>query len=41
VTIAADTALDLSSRYGARLLAWADGPASWRDGEKRGDLYGW
>ena len=41
VTIDADTELTLSSRYGARVLAWADGPARWRDGTARGDLYGW
>ncbi len=41
VTVTADTALDLASRYGARLLAWADGPARWDDGVERGDLYGW
>jgi hypothetical protein len=41
VTIDADTELTLSSRYGARVLAWADGPARWLDGTARGDLYGW
>jgi hypothetical protein len=41
VTIDADTEMTLSSRYGARLLAWADGPVRWVDGASRGDLYGW
>jgi hypothetical protein len=41
VTIDAETELTLSSRYGARLLAWADGPVRWLDGAERGDLYGW
>ncbi|HWB48476.1 MAG TPA: hypothetical protein VG651_05160 [Stellaceae bacterium] len=41
VTIDPDTELDLASRYGARLLAWADAPARWTDGSERGDLYGW
>jgi len=41
VVIDADTELTLSSRYGARLLAWADGPARWLDGAERGDLYGY
>jgi hypothetical protein len=41
VTIDAETELTLSTRYGARLLAWADGPVRWLDGAARGDLYGW
>jgi hypothetical protein len=41
VTIDAETELALSSRYGACLLAWADGPVRWLDGVERGDLYGW
>jgi len=41
VTIDAETELTLSSRYGARVLAWADGPVRWLDGASRGDLYGW
>jgi quercetin dioxygenase-like cupin family protein len=41
VTIDADTGVRLTSRYGARFLAWADGPAGWHDGVERGDLYGW
>jgi len=40
VVIDAETELTLSSRYGARLLVWADGPARWLDGVARGDLYG-
>jgi hypothetical protein len=38
--IDAETALTLSSRYGARLLVWADGPVRWLDGAARDDLYG-
>jgi hypothetical protein len=41
VVIDAETELTLSSRYGARLLAWADGPVRWLDGVERGDLYGY
>lgn len=41
VTIDAETEMTLSSRYGARVLAWADGPVRWLDGTPRGDLYGW
>jgi hypothetical protein len=41
VTVDADTEMTLASRYGARVLAWADGPVRWLDGAKRGDLYGW
>jgi hypothetical protein len=41
VTIEAETELSLSSRYGARLLVWADGPVRWLDGIRRSDLYGY
>ena len=41
VTIDAETEMTLSSRYGARVLAWADGPVRWLDGVSRGDLYGY
>jgi hypothetical protein len=41
VTIDAETELTLTSRYGARLLAWADGPVRWLDDADRTDLYGW
>lgn len=41
VTIAPETELTLTSRYGARVLVWADGPMRWLDGAPRGDLYGW
>ncbi len=34
------TELAISSEYGARLLAWAEGPVEWRDGAARPDLYG-
>ena len=40
VVIDAETELTLSSRYGARLLVWADGPVRWVDGVARSDLYG-
>jgi hypothetical protein len=40
VVIDAETELTLSSRYGARLLVWADGPVRWLDGAARDDLYG-
>jgi hypothetical protein len=40
VVIDADTELTLATSYGARLLAWADGPVHWLDGVKRADLYG-
>ncbi|HEX3883839.1 MAG TPA: hypothetical protein VHW66_14365 [Stellaceae bacterium] len=40
VVIEAETELTLSTRYGARLLAWADAPVRWLDGRDRGDLYG-
>lgn len=40
VVIEADAELEIESRYGARVLAWSDGPAQWLDGEARGDLYG-
>jgi hypothetical protein len=35
-----DSEVMLSSRYGALLLAWAEGPIRWSDGEPRPDLYG-
>lgn len=41
VTIDPETEMTLTSRYGARLLAWADGPVRWLDGASRSDLYGW
>lgn len=41
VTINGGTEIVLTTRYGARLLAWADGPAAWNDSVERGDLYGW
>jgi hypothetical protein len=41
VVIDEDAELTLSSRYGARLLAWADGPVCWLDGVARDDLYGY
>lgn len=41
VTIDPETEMTLTSRYGARVLAWADGPVRWLDGAAAGDLYGW
>jgi hypothetical protein len=40
VTIAPDTEVAMSSRYGALLLTWAEGRIHWSDGRKRPDLYG-
>lgn len=41
VTIDAEMEMTLSSHYGARVLAWADGPVRWLDDVPRGDLYGY
>jgi hypothetical protein len=41
ITMDAETEMTITSRYGARVLAWADGPVRWLDGAARGDLYGW
>lgn len=35
-----DTQVEFSSRYGASLLLWADGPALWEDGPASPELYG-
>lgn len=40
VVLEAETELSIESRYGCRLLAWADGPVRWLDGAARPDLYG-
>lgn len=40
VVVEPATELDIVSTYGARLLAWAEGPASWTDGISRPDCYG-
>ena len=40
VVIEPDAEVDIASTYGARLLAWAEGPAPWADGRKRPDCYG-
>jgi hypothetical protein len=40
VCIDPDSEVMLSSRYGALLLAWAEGPIQWSDGKPRPDLYG-
>ncbi len=34
------TEADIASDYGARLIAWADGPVAWLDGSARADPYG-
>ncbi len=40
VVIEPDAEVDIASTYGARLLAWAEGPAPWADGRARPDCYG-
>ena len=35
------TELSIATDYGARLLAWAEGPVEWLDGVARPDLYGY
>ena len=35
-----ETLVEFSSRYGASLLLWADGPALWADGPASPELYG-
>jgi hypothetical protein len=40
VVLEAETELSIESRFGCRLLAWADGPVEWLDGAARRDLYG-
>jgi anti-sigma factor ChrR (cupin superfamily) len=40
VCLEPETEVVLSSRYGALLLAWAEGPVEWSDGRPRPDLYG-
>lgn len=40
VVIEPDAEIDIATTYGARLLAWAEGPAAWADGGKRPDCYG-
>ncbi|MFT5394713.1 MAG: hypothetical protein ACI8PT_004925, partial [Gammaproteobacteria bacterium] len=39
VSIEPGQALDISSRYGCRLMAWSDGPVVWED-HHGPDLYG-
>ena len=34
------TEVTIESRFGCRLLAWADGPISWSEGEVMPDIYG-
>jgi anti-sigma factor ChrR (cupin superfamily) len=40
VIIEPESEVVMSSRYGALLLAWAEGRAEWSDGIERPDLYG-
>jgi len=40
VVIEPDAEIDMATNYGARLLAWAEGPAPWSDGRARPDCYG-
>lgn len=40
VVIEPDTLAEISTTYGARLLAWAEGPVVWADGPGLSDLYG-
>ena len=40
VVIEPDTQAEIRSDYGARLLAWAEGPVEWADGRGLSDLYG-
>lgn len=40
VVLEPDTQTELSTSYGARLLAWAEGPVAWADGPALSDLYG-
>lgn len=40
VVIEPGTEVTIHSRYGALLLAWAEGPIAWSDGVARPDLYG-
>jgi hypothetical protein len=40
VIIEPDTEVEISTFYGARLLAWSDGPIQWNDTARRSDLYG-
>ena len=39
VVLEPGTDVEVSTRYGARLLAWAEGPARWLDGRTCPDLY--
>lgn len=41
VVIDAETELSIESHYGARVLAWADGPVQWSDATGLADLYGY
>ena len=40
VVIEPNTEVTIESRYGCRLLAWADGPIAWSEGQQLPDIYG-
>ena len=40
VVIEPGTEVTIDSRFGCRLLAWADGPIDWLDGVEKPDIYG-
>lgn len=40
VVLEPGTEVSIESRFGCRLLAWADGPIAWSDGQRRPDIYG-
>jgi quercetin dioxygenase-like cupin family protein len=40
VVIEPGAEIDIASAYGARLLAWAEGPSAWADASGRPDCYG-
>ena len=40
VVLEPNTEVSIESRYGCRLLAWADGPIEWLDGVALPDIYG-
>lgn len=40
VVLEPDTEVTIESRFGCRLLAWADGPVIWSGGESIPDIYG-
>ncbi|WCT74478.1 cupin domain-containing protein [Sphingomonas naphthae] len=40
VVIEAGTEVSIESQFGCRLLAWADGPITWSEGQSLPDIYG-